>query len=274
MTYTTTYECRACPADSLSAPGSTSEWDCKCNSGFFVVWGYQMSCEACPSPSSSPPGSQSQSACVCDTGYSLENSNQRRRSAAADVSKLSGPVSTRDHDMGHTSMYTCQACSPMDLPPVGCNCNGYYGSTDACSPCPENSVSVKGAGNVADCKCNQGFYASTDSSSCHPCPVDSVPVYDPQQERWDCNCSAGLYAIGRSSSSRRSSLGSSTSDTFLRDHDTFVSAPTCGTEPAATGILQCNGILNNDFFLSLFRAICGLADLFAVVSRCRMPDEF
>ena len=228
-----------------------------------------MSCQACPSPSSSPPGSESEGACVCDTGYSLDTSNQRRRSSAADVSKLSGPVSTRDHDMGptsYTSMYTCQACSPMDLPPVGCNCNGYYGSTDACSPCPENSVSVKGAGNVADCKCNQGFYASSDSSSCHPCPVDSVPVYDPQQERWDCNCSAGLYAIGRSSSSRRSSLGSSTSDTFLRDHDTFVSAPTCGTEPAATGILQCNGILNNDLFLYLFRTICGLADLFAVFS--------
>ena len=215
-----------------------------------------MSCQACPDPSSSPPGIESEMECVCDTGFSLETSStRRRRSASTDAFKLSGPVSTRDHDMGPTSYvsaYTCRACSETDLPPSGCNCNGYYSTSGGgCSPCPANSVSLKGASQATDCKCNQGYYYAVADSSCSPCPENSVPAYDYAGNQWGCNCTSGFYAVGfSSSSSLRSASLLSSEDNFLRDHDysymnggsgaSYGSAPTCGTEPAATGILQCD----------------------------------
>lgn len=54
-----------------------------------------------------------------------------------------------------------------------CSCNqGYYNNGTACSPCPENSISLFETGSILDCKCVLfNHYPDHQTSTCLPCPL-------------------------------------------------------------------------------------------------------
>ena len=82
-----------CPADEISAPGSTSKSDCKCIAGrgrrnaddgecefcahgFFSTGNTNLACEQCPrNTNTSAPGAVSMTNCTCTPGHGLARQN-------------------------------------------------------------------------------------------------------------------------------------------------------------------------------------------------------
>lgn len=201
---TASEDCWKCPASSLSPAGSSALTSCQCSPGYFGANGETCTqcyagrfktqkgpqdcslcesgkfstalgaseaetCVACHSNTVAMAGSSVRSDCHCKAGFFTENIgeehaeckqckegsyNTEQNSVAC--SKCGAGKYTSD--IGATSGETCLTCQA-----------GYSGEGFAqCEPCPLNSTSAPGSGNLKDCKCDPG-YSGKDGETCVHC---------------------------------------------------------------------------------------------------------
>ena len=188
--------CSSCPANSAALAGSTSIYNCECNTAFTGPNGGP--CSACaPGTFKSSPGS---ALCQNCPAGSIDKGNVPLRDTSSNtcVDCESGKYSL--------SVTQCQNCPSNTQSPVGsadvsaCICNidyekvngacsqclaGYiktvagnelctacgvatYDLSNACEPCPTNTSSPEASGSISACTCIAG-HTGNDGTSCASC---------------------------------------------------------------------------------------------------------
>ena len=211
-------QCEACPSDSVSAPLSSVETDCKCNAGYTGEDGGECTactadtyknttgsaqCLPCPSDSSSAAGSLN---CTCNAGYT-------------------GPV---------TSCTACPAGTYKDVT-----------GASACTPCPVGTQSSQtGRSTLQDCGCPPGYTwsgaecsgcaqgkykTSTGTEPCSDCPWGSFSP--PKSTECSSTCGSTSYQAPKtvfSSSTQENDFD--ISDEFQPDNDLAGACPSPYTD--------------------------------------------
>jgi len=147
------------------------------------------SCLACPADSSSPAGSTTQTQCVCNAGYS-GNSGGPCSACPAGKKKAAGDASCVDCGAGtfspQAASTSCTSCPQFSTSPArsgassACLCNqGYTGPSGLtcaacvagkykdvagsapCTSCGSSSTSPAASSDVSACACEAGFYSDT-----------------------------------------------------------------------------------------------------------------
>ena len=176
--------CLACPANSDSPRGSTSEQDCSCNAGYelnqdadtrvckqCIAGTYktqgEINCIACPANSHALAGSTSEQNCTCNANFVKDH---QTTASVACVKCPAGKYAWPGSEC-RPEFDTCWRCDP-NVCPVGtflsANCS-------ACMPCTRTQTSAHWkfvtVGEVndsmsCDMACDDGFFA--DGNTCVP----------------------------------------------------------------------------------------------------------
>ena len=199
-------QCRACPANSMSGPGSSSIADCICDPGYSGMNGIcsrctegkykphngsapctfceagkysgsqgavaESDCLSCPAHSTSQEGSISQGDCKCLAGWTGTSSLCAKCGKGTYKNKTGSESCTQcpDASGNHASTSPAQSDDVSD-----CKCNaGYYDSgtdgTLTCTQCPLNHTSELGSSDLSHCACNSG-YTGPGAGACTGCEL-------------------------------------------------------------------------------------------------------
>ena len=223
----------ACPANTVSLQGATSQTDCTCAPGFFGPNGGP--CAACPAGSyclggtaattcpdandGSASGSDELADCKCNAGYYGPDGGTTCQQCPDDTFCLGGELTQACPDLQHESSAgsdeqedcTCKAgyvgldggvCNEC---PAGSYCLGGSSAT----ACPGPTTSDAGASAETDCMCVEGYTGSVNACAacdagtykdevgpqdCTACPLHST---SPGQSDalLDCICKAGYTGL-------------------------------------------------------------------------------
>ncbi|EKX30850.1 hypothetical protein GUITHDRAFT_122941, partial [Guillardia theta CCMP2712] len=154
--------CAQCPANAVSAAGSSFVWECKCHAGFYDA-----------SPLANLSGARrwgpACSPCAAGSYSDLQGSTACTACPAGMTSRLTGS----------TSILDCQCMSGMYMDPKSGDCvtclPGTYNNESRltfCQHCPSHTQSQAGSSSIHDCLCDLGFFSSPNgSTACSSCPA-------------------------------------------------------------------------------------------------------
>jgi len=176
--------CVSCPAYTDSHMSSDDITDCVCDLGFTGPDG--TACTPCRA-GSYKSGNGSGSCTPCDAGdWQNETASGLCQKCPANTFSLVGSDAIVDCicDTGYEGLdgAACSSCGLGRFKAfngsgacVQCHPGTYLNETagDSCKPCPENSTSIAGSGDLLACVCPVGFEPSdpaVHSAGCTPCP--------------------------------------------------------------------------------------------------------
>ncbi|KAJ1491451.1 hypothetical protein T484DRAFT_1882630 [Baffinella frigidus] len=221
----------ACPDFSTSSASSEAIGDCACIGGYKRVdnacepCGEDTWCAAgvehqCPTDSSSEALSNEAGDCVCDAAFVGPNGGTCA-ACPANSYCTGGAAATSCGTHATSALGSDQASD--------CDCvSGYYGSSGACTVCPDNTDASAGSTLVGECTCVAGFTAAGDGVACSACLAGS---YKGATGPIACTlCDAGKFSGDASGAT-----SVNTCQTCGQDQTSDPGASVCGCDLGYTG---------------------------------------
>ena len=202
-------DCKSCPQNSWSEPGTSTLDGCGCNAGYYSL--DVTNCQACPPKSFSEFGSRVVDDCLCAAGmYKAPfgcddcpaNSHSDYASNHINDCKCNsgymgrGETGCLQCDTESSTWRTEDLCYGFDdcIPDADaiCDCKeGYYGDGEECIQCPGGADSPQGTSSVQGCQCIIGTYQ--EGQDCISCPSHSTTLQPGSTGLEYCLCDEGYY---------------------------------------------------------------------------------
>ena len=162
--------CLNCPQSSTSVPGSLSVNDCFCTPGFERT--STFTCNICST--GFYKGTTSHNSCTpCPQNFYSSSQGATICSAC--------PKNSYTTSTASSSLYDCLCTPGFEFNNTHCNTckpNFFCPGASVKSACPTHSVSLSGSTSTDHCSCLAGFYKTTESKLCEPCPPNTFCEFD------------------------------------------------------------------------------------------------